>query len=58
MSLKKSQLNGNMANAAPKKRAMRSVRSGKKKAELVKRNQETIANIWTTLNSLQVLKTS
>lgn len=58
MSLKKSQLNGNMANKAPKKRAMRSVRSGKKKAELVKRNQETIANIWTTLNSLQVLKTS
>ena len=47
-----------MGSAAPKKRAMRSVRSGKKKAELVKRNQETIANIWTTLNSLQVLKTS
>lgn len=46
-----------MANAAPKKRAMRSVRSGKKKAELVKRNQETIANIWTILNVTQALKT-
>ena len=57
MSLKKNQLNGNMANAAPKKRAMRSVRSGKKKAELVKRNQETIANIWTILNVIQALKT-
>lgn len=45
-----------MANAAPKKRAMRSVRSGKKKAELVKRNQETIANIWTILNVTQALK--
>lgn len=47
-----------MANAAKKPRAKRSVRSGVKKAQLVKCNQETIANIWTTLNSLQVLKTS
>ena len=46
-----------MANAKPKKRAMRSVRSGRKKALLVKQNQETIYNIWTTLNSQQVLKT-
>lgn len=46
-----------MANAAPKKRPMRSVRSGRKKALLVKRNQEIIYNIWTTLNSLQVSKT-
>ena len=43
-----------MANAKPKKRAMRSIRSGIKKAQLIKRNQEVIANIWTTLNALQV----
>ena len=35
-----------MANAAKKPRAKRSIRSGVKKAQLVKRNQETIANIW------------
>ena len=57
MSLKKSHLSGNMANAAPKKRPMRSVRSGRKKALLVKRNQEIIYNIWTILNSNQALKT-
>lgn len=45
-----------MANAAPKKKPMRSVRSGRKKALLVKQNQETIQNIWTILNSQQVLK--
>lgn len=43
-----------MANAAKKPRAKRSVRSGKKKAELVKRNQETIYNIWTWLNIQQL----
>lgn len=43
-----------MAKKSPKPRAKRSVRSGIKKAELVKRNQETIANIWTALNALQL----
>ena len=32
-----------MANAKPKKRAMRSRRSGVKKMELVKKNQEVLA---------------
>ena len=54
MNSRKNQLSGNMANAKPKKRAMRSIRSGIKKAQLIKRNQEVIANIWTTLNALQV----
>ena len=45
-----------MANAVPKKRPMRSVRSGRKKALLVKQNQEIIYNVWTILNSQQVLK--
>lgn len=58
MNLKKKLQSGNMANAAKKPRAKRSIRSGVKKAQLVKRNQETIANIWTTLNILQALKTS
>ena len=43
-----------MANAAKKPRAKRSIRSGIKKAQLVKRNQETIANIWTCLNVQQL----
>ena len=46
-----------MANAAPKKRAMRSRRSGIKKAKIVKQNHEVIHNVWTILNSQQVLKT-
>ena len=45
-----------MAQKKNKPKAQRSRRSGIKKAELVKLNQETIANIWTSLNSLQVLK--
>jgi hypothetical protein len=57
MSLKKNQHSGNMANASPKKRPMRSIRSGRKKALLIKQNKEIIYNIWTTLNSLQALKT-
>jgi hypothetical protein len=43
-----------MANASPKKRAMRSVRSGRKKAALVKKNQEIIYNVWTYLNLEQL----
>ena len=35
--------NNSMANAKPKKRPMRSVRSGIKKAELVKTNQIILA---------------
>lgn len=54
MSLKKSQQLGNMANAKKKKRAMRSVRSGVKTAQLIKTNQETIYNIWTYLNVSQL----
>ena len=46
-----------MANAKPKKRPMRSRRSGVKKAQLIKSNHETIYNVWTILNSQQVLKT-
>ena len=34
-----------MANAKPKKRPMRSVRSGVKKAELVKANQVVLARL-------------
>jgi hypothetical protein len=54
MSLKKNQQLGNMANKSPKPRAKRSVRSGVKKAQLVKSNQEILANIWTALNALRV----
>lgn len=43
-----------MANAKPKKRAMRSIRSGRKKAALIKKNQETIYNVWTYLNLAQL----
>jgi len=34
-----------MGTAAPKKRAMRSVRSGRKKMELFKKNQEIIKKV-------------
>ena len=47
-----------MANAKPKKRAMRSVRSGVKKAQLIKSNQETVYNVWTILNCQQALLVS
>lgn len=56
MNLKKKLQSGNMAQKKKKPVAQRSRRSGIKKAELVKQNQETIANIWTALNSQQVLK--
>jgi|1048.fasta_scaffold47795_3 hypothetical protein len=45
-----------MANKAKKPRAKRSIRSGKKTAQLINSNQETIYNVWTILNSQQVLK--
>ena len=45
-----------MANAKPKKRAMRSRRSGVKKAQLIKSNQEAIYNVWTILNSQQAFE--
>ena len=56
MSLKKNQQLGNMAQKKKQPKAQRSRRSGIKTAELIKSNQQTIANIWTSLNSLQVLK--
>lgn len=56
MSLRKNQHSGNMANAQKKPKAQRSRRSGIKKAELVKQNQEIIANIWTYLNQNQLKK--
>jgi len=34
-----------MGTAAPKKRAMRSVRSGRKKMELFKKNQEILKKV-------------
>jgi hypothetical protein len=43
-----------MAQKKKKPVAQRSRRSGVKKAELVKQNQETIANIWTYLNLNQL----
>ena len=54
MSLKINQHSGNMANAKKKPKAQRSRRSGIKKAELVKQNQETLANVWTYLNLNQL----
>lgn len=54
MSLKKKLQSGNMANAKSKPKAQRSRRSGIKKAELVKSNQQTIANVWTYLNQNQL----
>ena len=58
MSLKKNQHSGNMGTAAKKPKAQRSRRSGVKKAELIKSNQQVIENVWTILNQQQVLKTS
>jgi hypothetical protein len=43
-----------MAKKTSKPRAKRSIRSGKKTAQLIKNNQETIANIWTALNANQL----
>jgi hypothetical protein len=43
-----------MGTAAKKPKAQRSRRSGVKKAELIKSNQETIANVWTYLNQNQL----
>ena len=54
MSLKKNQHSGNMGSAAKKPKAQRSRRSGIKKAELIKSNQEVIANTWTYLNQNQL----
>ncbi len=45
-----------MANASSKPKAQRSRRSGVKKAQLVKSNQEVIANVWTYLNQNQLKK--
>jgi hypothetical protein len=45
-----------MANAKKKTKAMRSRRSGVKKAELLKHNSEVLYNVWTALNAQQVLK--
>ena len=45
-----------MAKKTAKPKAKRSIRSGVKKSKLVKQNQEVIYNVWTTLNSQQVLK--
>ncbi len=56
MSLKKKNHSGNMANAQKKPKAQRSRRSGIKKAELVKSNQQVIANVWTYLNQNQLRK--
>jgi hypothetical protein len=45
-----------MANAKKKPKAMRSRRSGVKKAELLKHNSDVLYNVWTALNAQQVLK--
>lgn len=45
-----------MAKKTSKPKAKRSIRSGIKKSNLVKQNQEVIHNVWTTLNSKQALK--
>ena len=54
MSLKKNQHSGNMGTAAKKPKAQRSRRSGVKKAELIKSNQQVIGNVWTYLNQTQL----
>ncbi len=46
-----------MANASPKKKSIKSRRSGLKTAQLIKQNQEVLHNVWTALNTQQVLKT-
>ena len=56
MSLKKNQHSGNMGTAAKKPKAQRSRRSGVKKAELIKSNQQVIENVWTYLNQNQLSK--
>lgn len=43
-----------MAQKKKKPVAQRSRRSGIKTAELIKQNQETIANVWTYLNLNQL----
>jgi hypothetical protein len=43
-----------MAKKTSKPRAKRSVRSGKKTAQLINSNQEIITNIWTALNANQL----
>ena len=43
MSLKKKHQSGNMANAQKKPKAQRSRRSGIKKAELIKSNQQVLS---------------
>ena len=45
-----------MANAKKKPKAMRSRRSGIKKAELLQHNNEVLYNVWTALNAQQILK--
>jgi hypothetical protein len=45
-----------MANAQKKPKAQRSRRSGIKKAELIKSNQQVINNAWTYLNQNQLKK--
>lgn len=43
-----------MGSAAKKPKAQRSRRSGIKKAELIKSNQQVIDNVWTYLNQTQL----
>lgn len=56
MSLKKKLQSGNMAQKKKKPIAQRSRRSGIKKAELIKSNQQVISNVWTYLNQNQLKK--
>ena len=56
MSLKKKHQSGNMAQKKKKPVAQRSRRSGIKKAELIKLNQQVINNVWTYLNLNQAKK--
>lgn len=45
-----------MANASPKKKSIKSKRSGLKTAQLIKQNQAVLHNVWTALNAQQLLK--
>lgn len=56
MSLEKKNQLGNMAQKKKKPVAQRSKRSGIKTAELIKKNNEIIYNIWTCLNTNQLKK--
>lgn len=56
MSLEKKNQLGSMAKKKKKPTAQRSRRSGIKTAELIKKNNEIIENIWTCLNINQALK--